>query len=624
MEHLEQSVNKLSQGKPLEAAAYQYKSLKGKPDDIRLLTLIPAGKNLCCKIHHVTLDSKVPSQDRPKYIALSYEWGAFEKSETMFVAHETGNTMESIPITPTLAQALRHILESNLQPKTVFADQVCINQVHTSEFNHQVTLMSRIYRLASQVVTYLGPEEEHDEYGFELMLSIHANFKPLWSEITQKYWTGHGDINEVRYHVKHLKYKLPRNHLGWESLRKIMWGGWTRRLWMAPENMLNKNSCFLRGSVVLEWMGLAGLHVLPWFDLVEPRSLLKFGTKKYSSLVRRMWEYQNRGSRVFMTLMGNIKDTADAVCSDPRDKIYAILSVSDDAGKLGILPNYEKSHTAHDVYMEFVKAYCWQYSSLLFLEMSERYRSMQEDYESWLFDLTAERKSIGSRYFKRMSPLAWKTSMLPRFIFIAELGLTELKVPGLLIDTIASTPFEAFRSFRGVLENPIKYANRTINNLRVLEQLRNLGFDDETIARSILSSGADVQRSEREEVMSGKALRSFIKYAKSRGETVAMGVPAGNELKCTVDEIWLATSFSKAAIAANRKAAISQGNRICLVNNRTREGDMLVYMSCGECVYVIRPREDGRWTFVGSAYVDGYSRGEWFRPPYAIHDISMV
>jgi hypothetical protein len=128
---------------------YKYVSLS-LPRAIRLLHLMPAaaGERLQCRLMEVSLD------ERPKYEALSYEWG--RRSRDAQNIHITCES-RSIPITRNLEAALL-VLRDESRTRTLWVDGLCINQDSFVEKNHQVPLMKEIFERASQVIVWLGSQ----------------------------------------------------------------------------------------------------------------------------------------------------------------------------------------------------------------------------------------------------------------------------------------------------------------------------------------------------------------------------------------------------------------------------------------------------------------------------------
>lgn len=114
---------------------------------IRILELLPGreGSPLACSLKEVN-KNEVP------YEALSYAWGApiFSKAirEITFDA--------VIWITENLYEALQ-VLRSEVTPRILWIDALCINQPDLKEKGHQVAHMGSVFRDASRVVVWLGP-----------------------------------------------------------------------------------------------------------------------------------------------------------------------------------------------------------------------------------------------------------------------------------------------------------------------------------------------------------------------------------------------------------------------------------------------------------------------------------
>jgi hypothetical protein len=103
--------------------------------------------------------------------------------------------------------------------------------------------MSRIYRCASQVISYLGPEDKTDREGFELPDKIHEQYHHLRlmsllheniDQTAEKFL----DSTQIPYE---LRFRRQVSRSAWRSLGSIIYGAWTRRLWMIQEVRYDKN-----------------------------------------------------------------------------------------------------------------------------------------------------------------------------------------------------------------------------------------------------------------------------------------------------------------------------------------------------------------------------------------------
>ncbi len=129
-------------------ACYHYKPLENDYQCIRLLRLMP-GPHLAAGIECELFHTKI--KNCPPYEALSYTWG--DASQTTII----GLSGCPFPATVNLDVALRY-LRSTSEPRVLWVDAVCINQGDLEEQAAQVKMMWEIYKNASRVVVWLGPE----------------------------------------------------------------------------------------------------------------------------------------------------------------------------------------------------------------------------------------------------------------------------------------------------------------------------------------------------------------------------------------------------------------------------------------------------------------------------------
>jgi hypothetical protein len=129
-------------------ARYCYQPLENDNQGIRLLRLMP-GPHIAARIECELFHAKI--EDCPPYEALSYTWG--DASQTT----DIDLSGCPFPATVNLDVALRY-LRSRSEPRVLWVDAVCINQADLEEQAAQVRMMWEIYKNASRVVVWLGPE----------------------------------------------------------------------------------------------------------------------------------------------------------------------------------------------------------------------------------------------------------------------------------------------------------------------------------------------------------------------------------------------------------------------------------------------------------------------------------
>ncbi|KAF1973573.1 hypothetical protein BU23DRAFT_363585, partial [Bimuria novae-zelandiae CBS 107.79] len=96
---------------------------------------------------------------RLRYDALSYAWG------TQTSPFQARVNVVGMWITANLDCALRY-LRQGTRTRALWVDVLCINQKDTIERNSQVKAMEKVYKLADQVIIWLGPEDGVSEHEF--------------------------------------------------------------------------------------------------------------------------------------------------------------------------------------------------------------------------------------------------------------------------------------------------------------------------------------------------------------------------------------------------------------------------------------------------------------------------
>ncbi|PVH78033.1 heterokaryon incompatibility, partial [Cadophora sp. DSE1049] len=97
--------------------------------------------------------------------ALSYVWGTNSSS------HEIRLNGNIKLIRNNLWSALNQLRHAN-RPRTLWVDDLCIDQECTEERNHQVREMGQIYGSASTVLIWLGPGGEFSELAFNFIRTM--------------------------------------------------------------------------------------------------------------------------------------------------------------------------------------------------------------------------------------------------------------------------------------------------------------------------------------------------------------------------------------------------------------------------------------------------------------------
>jgi hypothetical protein len=133
---------------------YVYESFAGDasstlPTQIRVLHLLPGTKEeaIRCSLLHVTVNKRFP------YEALSYTWGSSDR------CHQVECDGFYLRVTSTLQEALRTMRYPD-KKRTLWIDQLCINQEDIQERNSQVAIMHLVYKHATRTVVFLSSTQK--------------------------------------------------------------------------------------------------------------------------------------------------------------------------------------------------------------------------------------------------------------------------------------------------------------------------------------------------------------------------------------------------------------------------------------------------------------------------------
>lgn len=142
-------------------------------DSIRLLVLEPGSSD--APLVGTLQITNINDSNGGHYEPLSYVWGT--ESGTHQILIRNGHCDEAIDLTPNLYEALRRLRLTD-RKRSIWADQICINQKDLRERNHQVQFMNQLYKSAEHVLVWLGPDtEERARSTFKLISELNEAFQ---------------------------------------------------------------------------------------------------------------------------------------------------------------------------------------------------------------------------------------------------------------------------------------------------------------------------------------------------------------------------------------------------------------------------------------------------------------
>ncbi|KAH8586676.1 heterokaryon incompatibility protein-domain-containing protein [Bisporella sp. PMI_857] len=346
---------------------YSYEKLQ--PRQIRLLDLQPGdpGSELTGAIRHVSID------DEPLYEALSYTWGANDSASSL---HVVGSL---ISLTLNLDQALQR-LRYRERVRTVWIDQICINQKDNVERSQQVRMMGEIYRKAGSVDIWLGEEDEDTELAISLIPYLVRCFDEAEEE------GGGSPASIVLRKLGILYIESP----SWVSLRTLFGRPYFRRMWIVQEAVFGARCMVHIGSFSITWEDLAKSALCLEIDYELQAEALRV-TKMIGVMKTKLLSAH---AQPFLELLSQTKDL---LCTDPRDKVYGIRGLSSDVQDGELVPDYTRS--MQDVYLQAAKFCIIKYQTLGILSCVAHPQNIP-NLPSWVPDWTALSNSGESLWFK--------------------------------------------------------------------------------------------------------------------------------------------------------------------------------------------------------------------------------
>jgi hypothetical protein len=327
-----------------------------------------------------------------QYEAISYTWGKPDLTHPLY--YDDGSM---VMVTANLDKALRR-LRFPVTPRLLWADAVCIDQTNDAEKAQQIPLMARIFRYATRVQGWIGGEAE-EERGMQYLAKL--------SRINEHSLDIFNDGNTFETENSAI--------LPWHSGNETVVGRffdlpWFSRLWIIQEIVFNNDIILLCGASELTWSRLVSALLV----------LHSFGSSKLERIVRgksatllkiaEIWRFHcnirdpalpSVSTQKPDNILNIVERFGSYQCSDPRDRIYAVYSMTSD-----ILPSRHESWRRHtrdasrvhmdvnyaldvkDTYQAFASA-CIRSGrivSVLQAALWRQFHSCAEDWPSWVPD----------------------------------------------------------------------------------------------------------------------------------------------------------------------------------------------------------------------------------------------
>lgn len=260
------------------------------------------------------------------YEALSYTWENYGVNTERAIVNG-----QRFPIMPNLHSALRH-LRWLTAPRLIWIDFICINQDDHRERAQQVSIMPVIYRQATNVIIWLGPEKEGTAVGMKMLAFLSSETggpsNPPWAKMSPE-----------------------QSQAG---LQDVMSRAWFERIWVVQESALSQQATVVCGKEEFSWNS-DPKRVRRFIRMIKYAEISpeweEAGLKTIDmKLLLELLELQER------QILGpwayhhdpDILDVAHSMrhrlCADPRDRLFAFMGISGDPE--GTLQNFQPDYSA--------------------------------------------------------------------------------------------------------------------------------------------------------------------------------------------------------------------------------------------------------------------------------------
>ncbi|KKY38923.1 putative het domain protein [Diaporthe ampelina] len=263
-----------------------------------------------------------------EFEALSYVWGAgYENAGTV----DLGGG-QCLGLRPNLRDAL-YSLRHESSPRRLWIDAICINQDDNSEKGTQVMLMAEVYARCASVLIWLGPPGPHSQLGLEVLAFLASSDARIGSGDAPWDQVPSGEVEA--------------------ALQDILGRQYFQRLWVVQEAALAAHVTMHVGRMAIAWSRRARTRgflarvkmaeLSPSWQHSEGLSRIDFRPVRELLEQSLAAEARRHGTVEVPSLLDVVHSIRHRQVTDPRDRIYGVMSLVTPAEVAGLVPDYSLS-----------------------------------------------------------------------------------------------------------------------------------------------------------------------------------------------------------------------------------------------------------------------------------------
>jgi hypothetical protein len=397
------------------ANPFRYRPLS-KEADIRLLVLLPAprfGDSIRVRIEHherqyhkeharsvevwqspdllgdarslreSASDINTSERSETEYEAVSYAWGTDGTTRNVYeISNGIEKTLELRANVAVMLQFLRNESTS----RRLWIDAICIDQSNASEKESQVMQMGQIYAEAMRVLIWSGPFSGYSKFDEDALFDL---------------FDGRMTVEEIVSSNSDVAPWAPEHQL-FGDIGSFLARDWFHRLWVIQEVAHARDALFICGDRQMKFTNMirkvANL-LQGWQVRTQPlpageRSMVARNIAMVDLLESNVYNLQQD------SMMNLLMEFHTALCSDERDRLYALNSLSRDP----VPVNYRQP--VEMVYRHYAVREFNRHPTLL-LGCAGAFQPKAQEWPSWVPDWggASLHKPLGQHYDFQSGPI---------------------------------------------------------------------------------------------------------------------------------------------------------------------------------------------------------------------------